>query len=403
MDVLLLLVNLIIVAGTDTGESLEPSFDVPIVNVTIIAGKTAVLPCSVDFLGEHKILWMDHRDKVMTFGERRIIFDDRISLERPYSKDWNVHIRNVNHADSGRYKCQIQTTPPKTKFIQLYVQEPAKIIEELSSKDQTVQEGETVQLICNTTGIPTPTVTWYRRSLRHMDEPAQEVARSGEVLLIHNISRYCGDIYECVAFNEIQPEARRQIRVTVEFPPEVYLPNRRIGQLLGLETILECRVTANPQTYSAWKRNGHEIDNDWKYRVVVFEENENTITLSLRIRPIDKEDYGDYVCVSNNKLGSDREKMFLYQYEVRKTTPLPIEIFPPVRPSVQGPDSVDRLDKTTKDIAIKPIPPDGGFPNYGHGKPDSAKYGNNGGNILFPNFSALSLVFLVLTLVCTAR
>lgn len=93
----------------------------------------------------------------------------------------------------------------------------------------------------------------------------------------------------------------------------MYLPNRRIGQLLGLETILECRVTANPQTYSAWKRNGHEIDNDWKYRVVVFEENENTITLSLRIRPIDKEDYGDYVCVSNNKLGSDREKMFLYR------------------------------------------------------------------------------------------
>lgn len=53
------------------------------------------------------------------------------------------------------------------------VSEPAKIIEELSSKDQTVEEGETVQLICNTTGIPTPTVTWYRRSLRNTEEPAQ--------------------------------------------------------------------------------------------------------------------------------------------------------------------------------------------------------------------------------------
>ena len=34
---------------------LEPSFDVPIINVTVQEGDTAVLPCSVDFLGEHKV------------------------------------------------------------------------------------------------------------------------------------------------------------------------------------------------------------------------------------------------------------------------------------------------------------------------------------------------------------
>lgn len=34
---------------------LEPSFDVPIVNVTVVAGQTAVLPCSVDVLGKYKV------------------------------------------------------------------------------------------------------------------------------------------------------------------------------------------------------------------------------------------------------------------------------------------------------------------------------------------------------------
>ena len=34
---------------------LEPSFDVPIINVTVEEGATAVLPCSVDFLGDHKV------------------------------------------------------------------------------------------------------------------------------------------------------------------------------------------------------------------------------------------------------------------------------------------------------------------------------------------------------------
>jgi len=40
---------------------------------------------------------------------------------------------------------------------------PAMIIDELSSNDVTVQEGDVVILICNVTGVPRPDVTWYRR------------------------------------------------------------------------------------------------------------------------------------------------------------------------------------------------------------------------------------------------
>ena len=40
---------------------------------------------------------------------------------------------------------------------------PAMIIDELSSDDTTVQEGDVVVLVCNVTGVPRPEVTWYRR------------------------------------------------------------------------------------------------------------------------------------------------------------------------------------------------------------------------------------------------
>ena len=40
---------------------------------------------------------------------------------------------------------------------------PAQIIDALSTDDSTVQEGDTVVLVCNVTGVPKPEVTWFRR------------------------------------------------------------------------------------------------------------------------------------------------------------------------------------------------------------------------------------------------
>lgn len=43
-----------------------------------------------------------------------------------------------------------------------------------------------------------------------------EVGVNGEVLVIHNVTRYCGDIYECVAFNGVPPAVSHLIRVGVK-------------------------------------------------------------------------------------------------------------------------------------------------------------------------------------------
>ena len=46
---------------------------------------------------------------------------------------------------------------------------------------------------------------------------------NGEVLVIHNVTRYCGDIYECIAFNGVPPAVNHLIRVEVkcEYTDEV--------------------------------------------------------------------------------------------------------------------------------------------------------------------------------------
>jgi hypothetical protein len=35
--------------------ALDPSFDVPVFDVTVVAGKTAILPCTVENLQAHKV------------------------------------------------------------------------------------------------------------------------------------------------------------------------------------------------------------------------------------------------------------------------------------------------------------------------------------------------------------
>ncbi|KAL3867418.1 hypothetical protein ACJMK2_044620 [Sinanodonta woodiana] len=320
---------------------IEPSFDVPVINVTVHEGDIAVLPCSVDYLAEHKVVWTDQWSTLLTLDDRRIIDDTRISIERPYKKDWNLHIRKVEYKDKGPYTCQINTNPVKTKTVMLNVLVPSKIIDELSSRDKTAREGDTVMLLCNVTGVPLPEVTWYRLpsdmaiakerldletgAFTHLDSctyslKPKGIGTAGEMLVIHNVSRYCDGTYECVAYNEVGPAVTRQIKVFVEFPPEITLPTQRIGQYRGRETILDCEITAYPHGVMYWMKDGIVLNfvNEEKYRIELYSGTDDSErkTLSLRVNNITRGDYGEYTCFAKNYLGQDQESMILYDYSI---------------------------------------------------------------------------------------
>ncbi|KAL3867109.1 hypothetical protein ACJMK2_044339, partial [Sinanodonta woodiana] len=274
---------------------------------------TAILPCTINSLGDRKVLWMDPRGKALTMDDRRVIFDQRISLERPVTRDWNLHIRNVKHSDSGEYMCQINTSPVKIKKVLLYVFEPAKINGHMSSGDQVIQEGQTVTLWCNATGIPPPRVTWFKKSIHAKHAAKEAIGNDGEILIIHNITRYCDDVYECVAFNDIEPADSREMKVTVQFKPEVELYTKRMSHSKGRETILDCKITANPHGFSIWRKDGKDIQTSHKYGVQVFDEDGYSITLSLRIGNLDDKDFGEYTCIAQNRLGTDQDSMLLFE------------------------------------------------------------------------------------------
>lgn len=58
---------------------------------------------------------------MLTYDIGRIIDDDRIGIERPFTNDWNLLIHDVKYEDAGKYVCQINTKPVKTKTVMLHV------------------------------------------------------------------------------------------------------------------------------------------------------------------------------------------------------------------------------------------------------------------------------------------
>ncbi|CAI9720761.1 Hypothetical predicted protein [Octopus vulgaris] len=67
----------------------DPRFDVPVVNVTVVAGETAVLPCSVEYLGKYQMQTLEveiaiFHDRLIYGGTIRNYF-----FQIPPSKDCN--------------------------------------------------------------------------------------------------------------------------------------------------------------------------------------------------------------------------------------------------------------------------------------------------------------------------
>ncbi|XP_035825143.1 opioid-binding protein/cell adhesion molecule homolog, partial [Aplysia californica] len=302
--------------------NMTPRFNNSHEHVTVTEGERVILPCSVDVAGKETVIWVNPRKTLISLEDRRLIDDHRISVERPYIKIWNLLIRDVRYNDSGTYECKVNTTPRMVKKVTLEVQVPPAILSQLSSDRVTLEEGESATLVCNVTGIPQPNVTWYKRNHREIVPVKERIGLEGEVLIIHNVTRHCDDIYECFVDNGVPPSVSKAIRVVVNYPPEVVLPNpKRIGQRLGKETILECQIYAHPHGITAWKKDGQTLERGQKYDIEVFKNDvENSITLTLRISNLRKGDYGNYECFGSNFLGEAHGFFMLYEVKPPPTT-----------------------------------------------------------------------------------
>ncbi|XP_061513627.1 lachesin [Anopheles gambiae] len=309
----------------------EPEFTDVIENVTVPAGRNVKLACSVKNLGSYKVAWMHfEQSAILTVHNHVITRNPRISVthdKHDKHKTWFLHISNVQEEDKGRYMCQINTVTAKTQFGYLHVVVPPNIDDSLSSSDVIVREGSNVTLKCRATGSPTPTVKWKRddNSKIAINRSLNVLEWEGNSIEITKISRLDMGAYLCIASNGVPPTVSKRIKVSVDFPPMLWIPHQLVGVPLYFNVTLECFTEAHPTSLNYWTReDGHMIHDSKKYRT---ESNVGMpiykTHMRLHIYNIQQTDYGTYKCVAKNPRGETDGTIRLYTSTPPTTSPGP--------------------------------------------------------------------------------
>ncbi|XP_050497331.1 lachesin-like [Diabrotica virgifera virgifera] len=296
----------------------EPEFTDVIQNITVAAGRNIRFACAVKNLGTYKVAWMHfEQSAILTVHNHVITRNPRISVTHDKHRTWFLHINNVQEEDKGRYMCQINTVTAKTQFGFLHVVVPPNIDDSLSSSDAIVREGSNETLTCKATGFPTPSVKWKRddNTKITINKTLQVLEWEGETLELTKISRLDMGAYLCIASNGVPPTVSKRIKVSVDFPPMLWIPHQLVGVPLNYAVTLECFTEANPSSLNYWTREDGQnmIHDSRKYRT------ENSVGypsykthMKLTINNIQQSDYGTYKCVAKNPRGETDGTIRLY-------------------------------------------------------------------------------------------
>ncbi|XP_037082363.1 protogenin B-like [Pollicipes pollicipes] len=157
----------------------EREFSVSPANVSVAAGGTALLRCSLVSLPPARIIWMRAGQPLPVNDSQRLAAD----------LPGQLVIRGVTAADAGQYSangslvlpCVADGKPP-----------PAV--------RWTRADGRLIRLRCLADGQPPPTVTWLKDGQRITVEGGRVRAKDGQ-LVITNVQTKDAGIYQCVAYN----------------------------------------------------------------------------------------------------------------------------------------------------------------------------------------------------------
>ncbi|XP_067391212.1 hemicentin-1 isoform X2 [Emydura macquarii macquarii] len=264
-------------------------------NVSVLISQAVELRCQSNAIPPPTLTWLK---------------DGRPLLKKPglsTSEDGSVlKIAGVQVQDTGRYTCEATNVAGKTeKNYNVNVWVPPSIYGSNELSQLTVIEGSLISLVCESSGIPPPNLTWKKNSSPLLADPTGRVRvlSGGRQLQISIAEKSDAASYMCLASN-IAGNTKKEYNLQVYVRPTILNSGNHLSEVIvtrGNNVSLECKVQGNPQPEITWMKDGHPLVNGKGVEIL----NDGHL---LQLKNAQMSDTGRYVCVAVNVAGlTDRK------------------------------------------------------------------------------------------------
>ncbi|XP_062437683.1 hemicentin-1 [Rhea pennata] len=290
-------------------------------NVSVLVSRSVELLCQSNAVPPPVLTWLK---------------DGRPLLKKPglsITEDGSVlKIEGAQVQDTGRYTCEATNVAGKTeKNYNVNVWVSPSIYGSDDISQLTVIEGSLISLICESSGIPPPSLTWKKNGSPLVADLSGRVRvlSGGRQLQISFAEKADAASYTCMASN-IAGNAKKEYNLQVYVRPTILNSGSHPSEVVvtqGNEISLECKVQGVPEPAITWMKDGHplvsrrdlEILHDGRF---------------LQLKNALVSDTGRYVCVAVNVAGlSDRK------YDLNVHVP------PSITGDLQMPENISIVEK----------------------------------------------------------
>ncbi|XP_066302811.1 uncharacterized protein [Branchiostoma lanceolatum] len=180
-------------------------------------------------------------------------------------------LRNVAVSDAGTYRVEVlflgAASLEDTATLEIRYPPTGTLISTQSNGEKeegaVFKEGTTMQLTCKTKSHPPSQYSWSKPASSL--SPSVIVNATSGVFTMTNVLKNDTGLYQCRAFNGIQPDGIASINVTIQYPPAMttaFFVSPRGGNVIeGDEVRIGCRVgDALPRPNFRWKRSSKTAD-----------------------------------------------------------------------------------------------------------------------------------------------
>ncbi|ODM92162.1 Down syndrome cell adhesion molecule-like protein Dscam2 [Orchesella cincta] len=226
----------------------------------------------------------------------------------------------LHHEHSGEFTCSVSNAAATvTQSATLNVKVPPKWTKEPESVKVILKSDHI--LPCSATGVPQPTINWYRESVVGRIKYAIKsndklLLREDGALKILQVGETDASNYICEAVNGVGSGISKSIRLDVIIPAKVSAPMTSIVVAEGLPALLKCEIRGDSPVQVSWKKGSvimepqHSSARLVQHQTIV-DGNSSVLFAELRIDPSERADSGLYVCIASNQYGRDEDRINL--------------------------------------------------------------------------------------------